>query len=384
MNKTLIITYFVILFSCASCFNRGTDCQVIQVDNSNIEDELSAGEYLDTCYYNLIQLKNTPIPIGDITKIKFIDDKFFVFDEFTQSISVFKENGDVLLYLSKQGKAKSEYLEITDFSYSNEHIYIYDKAYNRISVYDLKGEFKKIIDTSRYWAHTIFLIDDDIYMINVYSESETGKYLIFKVDQNGNLLDKFLPFDKTVRQCSDEYCCNVGNEFFYGQKPDNIIYRIDKAKCEKVFKIDFTMDKMPEEYWKLDDREIMLKGIQKKYVSGISRLYASTNRIFVYYLDKNWDENLIVINMMNNVVEHVCKGLSFENFPFYTPLLHPIINKEYLYSTIDHDRFGDLAGYLIKFPKDEFSKEYIKDIKNLYDLYEENTNPVIVKLKIKE
>lgn len=371
------------LFCCASCVNRGADCLVIHVDNSNIEDRLFAGEYLDTCYYDLIQLKNTPMPIGEITKVKFIDDKIFVFDEITQSISVFKENGDLLLYLSKQGKARNEYVEITDFSYSNDCIYIYDNTYNRISVYDLKGEFKKIIDTSGYWANTIFLIDDDIHMINEYSETENGNYLIFKVDQNGDLLERFLPFDKTVRQSSDEYCCNVGNDYFYGQQPDNIIYRIDTAGCEKVFRIDFGMDNMPEEYWKLDDREMMLKGIHKKYVSGISRLYSSTDHMFVYYQDKDLDENLIVIDMKNNEVEHVCKGLSFDDFPFYTPLLHPVINGEYLYSTIDHDRFGDLAEYLIKFPKDEFSKGYIKDIKTLYDLYEENINPVIVKLRMK-
>lgn len=382
MKTTYIVLLFSLLLVSCSVEEKHT-AQNLSVNPLEIKGEIPVENYLDTNYYELIKLENTRLPIGEITKMQIDENKIFIMDKTTHSINVFDNKGNLILSLNKMGKSKNEYLQITDFYYSNGIIYIADILKRVVLEYNLSGVCVNTIDISKYWANKIFAIDKYLYLVNEYSDTESGKNLIFKLDPKGNMVESYIPFDKSYRQASTLcYAKDKGN-MIYGQRPDNILYEITPNGCCELLALDFGRYNMPLECKEMDVRQLMENNVDNLYVHGIEKFQVSSKNIFIDVRDMNWDDFLIIYNRETKSVDHVCRGFDMSNFVLKSFITNPIIAEDFLYSPVSTEAFEELSNYLNKFESTNVSEQYLRDITSISESLNLDSNPIIIKYKLK-
>ena len=374
----------VLLYACATDVAR-KNTNSIYVDLDNIENEIPLDEYIDTSYYKIIPLTDNGAPIGEITKMKVVNDTIFIFDEQSNSINVYSETGQSILSLRSIGKASNEYIEIMDFDYSDGVIYIADNVKMSVMEYNMHGDFLKAVDVSPFWINKIFVLNTDIYLINDNSETESGNYHLFQLDSNGNLINSYNPFDIRERQSPTIYCnANDGDAVLYGQCLDNIVYKVTGTECNELFSLDFGKYNMPREYWNMDVRQLKQNNVAGVYAGGISKLFVSENHVFVYVEDKDINSVWIIYNKEKGKIEHVTKGFDINGFKFKSQLLSPVICGDYLYNPLSYETFVSLYEYIVKYQSDIIDSRYFKDLSDIYNCLHEDSPPVIIKYRFKQ
>ncbi len=133
--------------------------------------------------------------IGKINSISLIKDKIIILDRFvSKSVLLFNSNGEFIRKIGKLGKGPGEYISPSSISADdiNGKIAVYDGMLNKISLYDINGEFEKSIKLkSKIAAKSIELYKDKIYISN-YAH-DLIPFLIYAIDFDGNVLGEWLP-----------------------------------------------------------------------------------------------------------------------------------------------------------------------------------------------
>lgn len=381
MKKIIFFTFICLCFiGCSSVESVTTNDMFVDVSNS--EDLIPFDSYVEPDYCEVIPLGKTSKPISQITKYKIVDNKIIIFDELTQTIFVFSNKGKPIFILNKFGNAKNEYLEISDFYYANGLIYVSDLTKRQIMIYDLKGKCVKIIDISNYWANGLFVIDNNIYLTNNGSDVNNGTYHIFKIDLDGKLIDKYLPFEKYHQ--SDCIYCTEKNSALCCQMPENIIYRITPNECEPLFSLNFDNLNLPKEYWNLDNRQLMQQQIHNKYIFRIDDIQTIGNKIVIFFLNTKSKNICAICDKDKGQVERIFGGLDINNNKYKARIIKPVISNESLFSIYEAEQFKNFYGYLDKFVRENVSKDYIIKMKKIADSIEPDSNPILFKYSIKK
>lgn len=180
--------------------------------------------------------------IGDITKLKYHDDKIHILDIRQKSILTFDANGNFDNKIDRVGRGPGEYLDIVDFTinpYTNNLELIDGRV---LRTYDECGEFieqENIINDEVKNIHKIEIIDSDhIGFISLFSEDEG---IIYSRKEKSFLSKQCLfplwarndmPFGSTSNiQASD-------GKFYYTKGYSNTVYTMDK----NGFKVDHKWD----------------------------------------------------------------------------------------------------------------------------------------------
>lgn len=381
--RTIYIGLFFLLLLVSCSVEEKHSSLNLSVNPLEAKGEIPIENFLDTNYYELIRLENTRLPIGEITKMQVDDGKIFIMDKTTHSINVFGNKGNIILSLNKLGKSKNEYLQITDFYYSDGIIYVADILKLVILEYDLNGNCVKTIDFSKYWANKIFIIDKYLYLVNEYNDTESGKNILFKLDSKGNLVKSFIPFEKSYRQSSTLcYAKDKGNMIF-GQRPDNKLYEITPDGCSELIALDFGKYNMPVECKEMDVRQLMENNVDNLYVHGIDKFQVSSKYIFIDVQDMNWDDFYIIYNRESKNVDYVCRGFDVSNFALKSFITNPVISEDFLYSPVSAEAFGELSNYLYKYESTNVSEQYLRDVLTINKSLKLDSNPIIIKYKLK-
>lgn len=284
---SIFIFSIVFLVSCVDSRSTDENVKVIDIDVSQFVNSFDMSLLLDTSKCSITVLETTENNlIGHVDKLSVVKDRMYVLDCDNSIILIYDINGKYLSKIASRGRARNEYTEIADFYVSENRLYLLDNMGMKLLIYDLFGQYIRTLDISMYWANGVFAINDMIYLINYASETDNGQYHIFKIDNNGNLKDKYLELDKKYRNTPHlKAYSEVNHVFSLCMSPVNEIYRIDSISCQLAYRVNFVNKNLPEKYYEKDLRALIQAKIPDKYILGVDQIQESSNYLFIYFWD---------------------------------------------------------------------------------------------------
>lgn len=372
----LIVLFFV------SCKNKATDanCPTINVNITSNIKELDADTILIPDSVELIALQSKGnIPIGEIEIFKSDGNKIVIVDDEKTSVFIFNNKGSLVNVIHAVGKANNEYFEIADVCLEGDYVYILDYRKSVVLKYTVLGKFIKSINIEKYWGNQMALKNGKIYLINDYSETDTGKYEVFIIDENGNLIDKFLPFDYTYMATPPVSCHQNNGEIMVVSHNNNTIYSIKDDNCIPVIRLDFGSKQLPEKYFKKDLRELTKENVLNKYILGIKRLQFSEKFILLDFNDDAEDYTILYNRITGKST--MTKGLTV-NSSYQFGLSKFYVCDDYVYEIMDAPELLFLYENVFK-QQDNRHEPYKTNLKELVNGLKESDNPILFKYKLK-
>lgn len=373
-----IIILSIIFASCTSISSFNSDeLEQININISDSEGFISASYIIKSDSASVIKIDNSHIV--STTDVKICDGSFYFVSPIENTIDIFSSNGAYLRSIGKWGQGPGEYTAISDFYPTSNYIYILDFYIKKIFVYDYNNTCVREIKLDKIIGNKLFVIGDAIYLINEFSDTPMGKYHLFRISPD-NEIEAFIPFKNVPGLAAEEPYSSNGEVIYYISRADNIIYCISEDDVRPVYKLNFGEYTLPDKYYKLDARELMVNGIDNKYCSGIDRILASEKYLFLFF----WigeSRYIALYDITKNKLSHVCKGFDARQMLFAKGISHFTINDGCLYDIYSADFLKFQMEIWKPFPN--IDKAYVKEMENLKNSISDEDNPVIFKFYLK-
>lgn len=348
-----LFAFLFISLSVLSCGDNSYNNEVneIQIDVSRV-DSLFNGSSLFKVdgTHKLIALETNPnCVIGEVNNIFCRGERIYIVDNLTKSVFLYDLNGKFIDKIYAFGRAGNEYLDLTDvYVAEDQGIYILDNVKNKIFVYSKECLYEKSIDISDIWGHNVFVVDDNIYIVNKWSNTSCGRYRLFVLDMDGNIISKQLSFakrDLSRRYNSKSPYAISGKGTYISFPSQNIVYASNQSGLyEPWLELDFLEQSLPEEYELMDNPDILRQGLNDKYIWGIERLSASERYLFITYLYKSKSYNTIYD--FNQDKAYNIKALYTKDY-FGLPLNKFFVTQDYYISYVDSNIFKFTYDYVL-------------------------------------
>lgn len=158
MNQNTLEKYwflpmlFLLLSTCSNNNKSSRDTLTrARVGNSTliqlgeIEQSVKFNELTDSIQYVVLQsIDNGSTFIGDIDKIIYHNDRFYVLDtRLAKGLFCFSATGVHLFSINGRGNGPGEFIKIADFDIREGFIHLYDEGNGRLSIFDLEGTYLK-------------------------------------------------------------------------------------------------------------------------------------------------------------------------------------------------------------------------------------------------
>lgn len=386
-NILEFILFSIFLIGCRNMENnmgnRLAPCLYVDIDKAEqfVSDEDS--RLIDSCECELLQLECTT-GIGSIVDLKFNKDRMILLDNNRQRLHIINKAGVCEHEISCLGRAANEYIEITDFFATDESVYILDMASLKVIEYDYNGTYMGKTQINEYWANKLFVVDENIFLINEGSDTKHGKKHIFEMQKDGEVVNSYIPFEVSPGlSCEYAYGLHSKDTILYAERESNTIYKISRSTCEPFLTLDFGNYNLPEKFKTMDARDLMFNTNQEyqKYALGIEKIFVSQKYIFVKFQAKN-NNYLLVIDHKRKSIVFCGRGIRIERM-FQLGLRDYYIHDNFIYDVYDKEDFISVVDYKMKESKNNVN-DYMKQLHSLMAEREsENWNPIIIKYKIK-
>jgi len=152
------------------------------------ESELSISQIADDIVY--IPLDNY-IPLAYIMKVVYRDGDYFVKDNKSTFLR-FNQNGEQINSIGKRGRGPGEYMYIVDFVVHPEtgNIFIISDKEGKMLVYSAKGKFVKAIELTKRHAKSIGISADNLFLFYLDGREHNEENMEL-LDVNGNLIKSY-------------------------------------------------------------------------------------------------------------------------------------------------------------------------------------------------
>lgn len=208
------LSSYLFLISCSR--NKVNDCIAVNIEDATKEC-LYYSDFFDSISY--IQLSGLEErPLAEIKTLKFVDSLLIAFDEVSQRVLLFDNNGRFKFDIGSRGMASGEYINCRqiDIDRDKRNVLVYDIAKGSVLRYDLDGKYLKLDSLGR--ADDIAYAGNGSYLIANYAEEDD--------DQSGIFLVSPDPYCKRkLRACRDKVAMNKPFEFFDGESSVSIMTR---------------------------------------------------------------------------------------------------------------------------------------------------------------
>ena len=157
MKKTpFILIVLSILMGCGNIDKKAHyEVPHIHVDVNTAEKHMDMSEYLDTSFFKAIPLETTAeCLVGkDIMNVWYRNGRIYVWEEQTESVFMFDENGKFIDKIADKGEGPNEYTSICNVSITDSLIYIFDHFCYKLLYYDLDCNFIKRVSTKHVYQN---------------------------------------------------------------------------------------------------------------------------------------------------------------------------------------------------------------------------------------
>jgi hypothetical protein len=309
----------------------------------------------------------------------------------TRSLFRFSKNGEFICQISHKGGGPSEYIDIYDFLYNKSNNTIDIFFPNDIKEFSLDGTWKKNT-TLEYNGNEVSSIGYSNNLILGFINNAKGKseYSFVLFDANGKLINKYI----------NKYKFNISSGAIYFH-PECIFYQYNGILHCKELHSDtiFSFDNgtfIPKHILKQgeakftpelrEDAQYLYKNLGKFIIQ--KNLFESKNYLFYQY---NWEKrnNCFIQNKSNGTQYLIDNGTGMvndlDNGPnFKIQNTIKVDGTEYLISWINafelkaHITSNEFKNATPKLPEKK------KELEQLANSLDENDNPVLMLVKLKE
>ena len=378
----LIIILFVIIFGCSNekdSYISDDKLSVITIDLYNKSD-LDIHQLVSELSFIPLETSDEFV-IGNIDKLLYFDNKYIIADRTTHNIFVFSDSGKFISKIGSQGKGPFEYLTLRDIAINTT-----DSSLNvlagtnpvRIIKYSLDNEHISDFKLSNLNADKFTLSCNNFILYNSYPTHKNSGYSLTIVDNDGDIISQYLPFNHYTDTYYD-YCnfYSYNNYKHFNMLLDYNIYRISPQNIvSKCYYFDFGELKLPEEVkntYSTNFEEFVKKS--QNYISGIYQIQEIDNCLYFSFPYDGRDYQVFRSKSTGNMVlGYTTSGFldSWISCPIGT-----IDNK--FVAQMDPSALHNLFDY-IKQNKDAY-ESFVEENENLFNLYKDTnkySNPILI------
>ena len=162
------MTVFILGLILSSCSRETPSAQKILHMNflgNGINTPFYASQFFKLQY---IQIKGDDDIIGEVRKIAFCDNRYFLAER--NKIRVYDDDGNHLFTIDNWGRAKGEYISLHSFDVNpaSGEISIFDQNGSKMLVYDREGKFTRD-----------FAINDSLDVVRAFCVMDKGDYIFY-------------------------------------------------------------------------------------------------------------------------------------------------------------------------------------------------------------
>ena len=233
--KNSIITPLLCTLLCFACSNT-EKMKELHVDLEKTLSVDSLNDFLEM--EKLVHIPCDQTFISNFDKVISGKDEFFVLDKTQQAVfKIDTHNRSIEKIIHSVGKAKNEYIKITDIAMDNQHnIYVFDNSSRKINIHDSEGNYMHSIEV--VCGTSIAVSDEGQIAINC---NRLEKDLIVIFSSSGKELYRI----KNSLETPDFVLENPGGitawgkEFIYSTPFDYTVYQTKKGKNTPVAVLSF-------------------------------------------------------------------------------------------------------------------------------------------------
>lgn len=380
MKKFVFLLFGILLFNGCKDINS----KRINVDIHLIQVNLKEQDIHTSCLFS----DCTPVKLetNEISLLKEISKSYLtkkhIFIKSNHSLFIFNREGQFLRKIEKIGNGPEEYARLSDFDVDEEinHIYILDKANQKIVVYNFQGEHQYSYPIG-IWAIKLIKYDRNQFCLYSGNEVSESNYHKLNIWDKSSFKTSFLKIDDKKKtylhiNSAQNFYWKDGMSFFYEAFNDTI-YSLEKKT--PVYYIQYKHS-VPPDFFKNKFDNIMdffQKYNQMGYSNSTYDVFESEHKLFfscydkgskyfnVYFKDKEQCESY------NNIID----DLLFSNcaIPF---------------SEDDFEFWTNRDGEIIYYISPQFTKENAGNIINgayqdFVNKLTEDDNPIAIICKLK-
>ena len=380
-TRIIIIIVFIsgIYYSCNKTSNNKNYESIPEIvfDIDNLADSIDISDLIDSTFFSIIPLETTNSSmIGEIDKIFFKHNRFYILDEMQKSIIVFDENGKFIFRFNASGKGPGEYIDMSSTTITDYNIIIADNTLRKLFYYDLKGKFVQEFGKQKVWHRDIFSLNDGYLYSNnsSFSDALIGRYMFYKTDTTGRSIKKFFPFKSDDRGWGIYKNHSIwGDTAYIINGSVDTIFRVSVNKeIEPAYRMNIVRNSIPHSVkYQINS---LFYAVENNYSRGMNHIVAMSNDILLRI-----DQHVVRYNISTG---QTYTGYYFEvsNFPDFTP---GTIQGEYILRACSADIFLRFYGH-----SDEIESynnlNYKKRIREVLPVVDELDNPIIFMNKIKK
>jgi hypothetical protein len=383
MKKTLIII-MILLYGC-------TEDTIYKINPSKFRKKnVLLSEIAESIDYIPLESR---FFVQHIMKI-ICADSFLVVANYPEGLHLYSKKGDFLNKIGKRGNGPGEYQYGTSFTIDNKNklIYILDRN-NNIFKYDFYNNFLDALPIDH--LHGYFR---DIEFYN-------GHLFLFETINNGFAKYKWVEIDTTGNTISIQpnsiptFECNIGfrsdcsykteNSLVYWDKYNDTIFQIKDENINVRYLWDKWKTRLP--------RENITPAQYENFYFDPWNIIESKDFLFIYYYENKHyctaflnkeKEQFYIVNKSKDEDDRYCGpgftndidgGLNFAPMENYvSPEGEYLIGWEFAYKLKNHVNHESFIHAKPKFPEKK------KELEKLANSLNENDNPVLMLVKLKE
>ncbi len=215
------------------------------------------------CYieYVVLETKNAPI-LGSIKTID-ISSEYIVVSDLNQCV-LFCRNGNFISTIGNKGRGPGEYHGLGQIRIFDDKIFLPDYSKNEFILYNTEGEFIKTFKSRGRFSvksGSWIPLTDTTYLVSIPNQTGKEKYRIALINDKGEILKKYPNSTFFVRGgagsftgYSDTQFYRLNTTLFYKENFNDTIWRIDDEQLSPVYILDRGKYGVSIEYWGLFDK----------------------------------------------------------------------------------------------------------------------------------
>lgn len=362
--------------------------KTIQIDPSENQSKTTKiSEIADNISFIPLFTSNEVL-IGEITKMIIWNDRYYIWDRMTETIFCFDSEGQFVNKLNKRGQGPGEFPRIRDFTIdkTNGNICIYSDVGQGIYEYTNDGFFIKKISIRLLFNSFAVLNEDTLFFYcgkinnsDFFRSSYPNQYR-YLVMSNNSIINQQLAYaykgsHQKLPTSRDNFTYYKDllllNEHLTGE-----IYSIDSVNhLIPRYRIEF----LTNTYHFSFEKDIDLKQMNNAEESGkLAKLfggfYETDNYLFINY--SRILIGLAYVNKNNNTIHNLGYSIYDDFNEIGLPSTLISVDENYIYMKVE--------PYIFVQDKKLNGDEISSDLKTLLSKIDETSNPVLVKLKLKQ
>jgi len=271
-KPTLILFVFLLIFSCRQ--KQATKTEFISIDFSSLRStaffDKSVFEYAE---YIHLEAKDGAL-VGNNPKLILQNGIFYIYDRNKNKVSLFDKTGKFVNNVGVIGRGPGEYIGSEDFlvDKKSNNVEILSLQNQRIYRYKNDGSFIDTLNVRTY-AYSFVKDSEGNYWIckGPYDQENRfiGKEQIYKMNEFGEVLKKYLPFDNIAisTPMQEESLTELNGSVFFKAWFDNTVYKISDNGAEAAVIFDFKERSLPKDILMTPADQFINKLMEKEFLT---------------------------------------------------------------------------------------------------------------------